>query len=194
MNRIPDSVDVKTETGIITLVRAKENIWTNGPLLVTTAPWSNGLQIVLSAPAVAVKSLQIHWQSDLRAKWLYLGDAWERAYGDLDWKPLNPRRIMPWYFLANHGGVTDGFGVKTGPSALCYWRIETNCISLQADVRCGGMGVQLGQRALPVCTIVCRQGQTNETPFTAVQALCRQMCARSRMPPEPVYGFNDWYC
>jgi alpha-galactosidase len=194
LDRIPDSVDVTTESGIIGLVHAAGNIWTNEPVRVTTTPRSGGLEIILSAPGIAVKSVRIRWRADLPANGLYLGDAWERAYGDLQWQPLNPQRIMPWYFLANHGGVTHGFGVKTDPSALCYWTIETNGISLQADVRCGGMGVQLGKRKLPVCTVVCRQGQTNETPFAAARALCRQMCPRPRIPGEPVYGFNDWYC
>jgi alpha-galactosidase len=193
LDRFPDSVVVTTETGTVTFASSGAS-WKSGPVQVTTMPRFTGLEIVLSAPGVAIKSLEVHWQANLPADGLYLGDAWERAYGDLEWKPLDPRRIMPWYFLANHGGITDGFGVKTGPSAMCYWTIETNGITLHADVRCGGMGVQLGKRTLPVCIIVCRHGQINETPFAAARAFCRQMCPHPRMPRQPVYGFNDWHC
>jgi alpha-galactosidase len=195
LDRIPDSVTVTTETGTLALARNPGGSWKSDLLRVITAPRSGGLGIVLSAPGAAVKSVEIHWQSAMPAGALYLGDAWERAYGDLEWKPFNAQRIMPWYFLVHlHGGVTDAFGVKTDPSALCYWTIETNGITLHADVRCGGMGVELGKRKLRVCTVVCRQGQTNETPFIADTAFCRQMCPRPKMPRQPVYGFNDWYC
>ena len=154
LDRIPDGVVVTTETGTVTIA-SSGTLWKSGPVHVTTTPRSTGLDIVLSAPNVAVKSLEIHWNARFPADGLYLGDAWERAYGDLEWKPLDARRIMPWYFLASHGEITDGFGVKTGPSAMCYWTIETNGITLHADVRCGGMGVQLGKRTLPVCVVVC---------------------------------------
>ena len=195
LDRIPDSVDVTTETGTIALAQSPGGSWKSDLVRVITIPRSRGLGIVLSAPVAAVKSVEIHWQGAMPAGALYLGDAWERAYGDLEWKPLDAHRIMPWYFLMHHhGGVTDGFGVKTDPSAMCYWAVETNGITLHADVRCGGMGVELGKRKLPVCTVVCRQGQINETPFAADTAFCRQMCPRPKMPRQPVYGFNDWYC
>lgn len=173
-------------------VRATSDV--SSRIIVTTTPRPAGLNIVLSAPGIAVKSLDIRWQVNLPPGALCLGDAWERAYGELEWKPLDPKRIMPWYFLVNYGGVTDGFGVKTGPSAMCYWKVETNGITLHADVRCGGMGVELGKRKLPVCTVVCRQGNTSENPFAAARAFCAQMCPHPRMPLQPVYGFNDWYC
>jgi alpha-galactosidase len=123
-----------------------------------------------------------------------LGDAWERAYGELQWKTLDSNRVMPWYFLASDGTNTHGYGVKTGPSALCYWTADEGGITLHADVRCGGMGVQLGERKLDVCTVVSRCGQSNETPFAAARAFCKLMCPNPRLPQQPVYGFNDWYC
>jgi alpha-galactosidase len=130
----------------------------------------------------------------LPTNWKYLGDAWERAYGDLEWKPLDSGRVMPWYFLATNGKLTHGYGVMTGPAALCHWTADGTGITLHADVRCGGAGVQLGQRKLEVCTVLCRRGREGETPFAAAQAFCRQMCPKPRLPAEPVYGFNDWYC
>ncbi|MGH7978365.1 MAG: hypothetical protein ACREE6_03255, partial [Limisphaerales bacterium] len=190
----PDSVTVTTETGTVALRGGAADSWESNPIHLTTMPAPGGLEIVLSAPGVAVKSLEIRWHANLPAQALYLGDAWERAYGGLEWKLFDATRVMPWYFFALYGGVTDGFGVKTQPSAFCYWTTQTNGITLHADVRCGGMGVELGKRKLPVCTVVCRHGRANETPFAAAQAFCRQMCPHARLPREPVYGFNDWYC
>src|SRR3989442_1054718 len=66
-------------------------------------------------------------------------------------------------------------------------------ISLWADVRSGGVGVQLGERVGDVWELACRAGRAGESAFAAVQAFCRQMCSNPRLPPQPVYGSNDWY-
>src|SRR5215469_13138682 len=92
LDRIPDSVVVTTETGTVTLAHGSGDSWASDPVCVTTTPRSTGLEIDLSAPGVAVKSIEIHWQAELPADGLYLGDAWERAYGDLEWKPLDAHR------------------------------------------------------------------------------------------------------
>jgi len=194
LRREPDAITVITENETNDLKFASGNSWTNGDIVVTAVTYSGGLKVQLKAPTSAVKWLQIHWNASLPLGWKYLGDAWERAYGDLEWKPLDPMRIMPWYFLASNGKITHGYGVKTGPSALCYWTADKIGITIHADVRCGGMGVELGQRTLRVCTVVCRCGRLGETPFDAARAFCGEMCSDSRMPKEPVYGFNDWYC
>lgn len=62
----------------------------------TTSAGRAGLEVELSAPGMAVKDLELHWKAELAPGWKYLGDAWERGYGDLEWKPLDPERIMPW--------------------------------------------------------------------------------------------------
>ena len=53
---------------------------------------------------------------------------------------------MPWYFLTHSGGRTHGYGVRVGPSAMCFWTADRAGISLWADVRCGGSPVDLGDR------------------------------------------------
>lgn len=194
LGRCPDTVSLVTETGRIDLVCADAKEWRGGGVTVSTRAGHKQLAIGLFAPGAAVKGLELRWKADLPADWKYLGDAWERAYGDLEWQPLDSERVMPWYFLATNGKLTHGYGVKTGASALCHWTADAAGITLHADVRCGGMGVQLGRRRLEVCTVVCRPGCAGETPFAAAQAFCRQMCPHPRLPKQPVYGFNDWYC
>ena len=190
----PDSVSAVTETGTLELKPASKTTWAAEDLILSTASAHDGLQIQLTAPHSAVKHLRLRWQQKATADSKYLGDALERAYGDLEWKVLDTNRVMPWYFLMTDGNRTDGVGVKTGPAALCYWKVDAEGLTLEADVRSGGVGVQLGNRTLSVCTVVSRMGLKNESGFEAAQAFCREMCPKPRMPAQPVYGFNDWYC
>jgi alpha-galactosidase len=139
--------------------------------------------------------MKLRWKCTLPDKgWKYLGDAWERAYGDLEWKPLDGKRVMPWYFSASDGKLTHAYGVMVRPASFCYWQADKEGITLTLDVRNGGYGVRLENRKLDACTIVTREGQAGENPFAAVHAFCRAMCPDPLMPKEPVYGFNDWYC
>lgn len=194
IERQPDLVSVTTEAGTAMLTHQTGEMWTEANIAVKFHSHANKLTVGLSAPSDAVKWLQIQWNVHPALDWQYLGDAWERAYGDLEWKPLDAGRVMPWYFLASNGTTTHGYGVMTGPSSLCYWTAGESNITLHADVRCGGMGVQLSRRTLEVCTVVSRCGESDESPFAAAQAFCKIMCPHPRLPRQPVYGFNDWYC
>jgi len=189
----PNAIAVITETGRSDLVSADAKQWQGGGVTVTTRARRDGLEVELSAPGLAVKHLELRWKAELAPDWKYLGDAWERAYGDLEWKPLDPERIMPWYFLAGNGQLTHGYGVKTGAAALCRWTADAGGITLNADARSGGVGVQLGQRKLAVATVLCRRGTAGETAFATAQAFCKLMSPRPRLAKQPVYGFNDWY-
>lgn len=194
IQRAPDAVSVVTEAGSYELRTEAKGLWFNDKVKVGFHSHRNELMVELAAPDTAVKWLQIRWNAPLASGWKYLGDAWERAYGDLEWKTLDAKRVMPWYFLASDNNLTHGYGVMTGPGALCYWTADKNGITLHADVRCGGMGVQLGGRKLEVCTVISRRGKLDETPFAADRAFCKLMCPKPRLPKQPVYGFNDWYC
>ena len=192
--RSPDAISITTEGGSFELQSAGDSQWRSGAVTVTTRIRRGSLLVQLRAPEAAVKNLRLRWNTGLPADWKYLGDAWERAYGDLEWKPLSAARVMPWYFLASNGQWTHGYGVKTGPAALCYWTASPTNIILNADVRCGGSGVQLAGRTLNVCTVVSRQGQAGESAFDADREFCKLMCPQPCLPKQPVYGFNDWYC
>ena len=191
--RVPDAITVVTETAALDLRRAG-GVWTSEGIEVAAFVQGGRLRLELSSPGAAVTSVSLFWQGDPPAGWKYLGDAWERSYGELEWQPLDPAREMPWYFLASDGRTTHGYGVMTQPSAMCGWKAGPDGVRLTADVRCGGAGVRLGKRRLVVCEVTSRKGRTEESPFEAARAFCRQMCPRPRLPREPVYGFNDWYC
>ena len=194
LQRMPDAVIITTDLAAIELTHDKKGQWTSAGITVATHARRDGLEVILEAPNAAIKKITLVWNAEMPPDWKYLGDAWERAYGDLEWKALDAHRPMPWYFLATDGQVTHGYGVKTGPAALCCWKASAGAVSLTADVRSGGVGVKLGSRTLPVCTVTCRRGRPGETAFMAARAFCKQMCAKPRLPKHPVYGFNDWYC
>jgi alpha-galactosidase len=191
--RSPDSMTAISEAGPSEL-SAAAGLWKGAGIEVSTEVRDGGLQILLSAPTTSLKYLVMRWNENPQPDWKYLGDAWERSYGELEWQPLNGEREMPWYFLSSNGERTHGYGVMTAPAAMCSWKADARGVTLKADLRCGGAGVQLGNRRLAVCTVASRQGKTGENPFAAARAFCRRLCLQPRLPRQPVYGFNDWYC
>ncbi|MGG6310911.1 hypothetical protein [Paenibacillus macerans] len=154
---------------------------------------ATGLDVAVTAASSAISRVALRWIREIGEPVLLLGDHWERAYGDLQWTGLMPDREMPWYFMAHQDGVTHGYGVKTGPAALCCWFVDAHCVTLLLDVRCGGSGVLLAGRTLTAATVVARAGKAGETPFESTHAFCKMMCERPRLPKFPVYGGNNWY-
>jgi alpha-galactosidase len=192
VRRPPDAIVVQTAAGEQRLATSGGE-WRGDGLTVATREAAGGLAVRLSAPGAAVKRLHLRWRGATDATRLVLGDAWERGYGDLEWRGSVPDRALPWYFAAFDGQLTHGYGVRTGPSAFCYWQYDPHGVSLLADVRSGGSPVQLGERLLDVCEVVCREGRGGESAFAALHAFCRDMCAKPVRPAQPAYGSNDWY-
>jgi len=141
----------------------------------------------------------LRWKTALGAGTRVLGSMWERTYGDSAWRRIDdamaPRGgAMAWYFLATDGKRTDGYGVMVQPNAFARWKVNPAEIELLLDVRAGSRPVELGARAVRLCTLVSRKGTADENAFAAGRALCRLMCPKPRLPKAPVYGYNDWYC
>jgi alpha-galactosidase len=193
LRRPPDAVMIQSASGDRRLSRDPSGRWTSDTVVVTTEERTAALNVTLSAPNIAVSRLHLRWRGAMNDARLVLGDAWERGYGDLEWRGWVPDRVMPWYFATYTGWRTHAYGVRTGARALCFWQVDPQGISLWADVRSGGVGVQLGPRVLDVCDVVCRAGHEEESAFAALHAFCRQMCDNPRLPRQPVYGSNDWY-
>ena len=145
------------------------------------------------APATRLTRLRLRWQGGFPSGWRFLGDAWERSYGDLEWRGLVGERPMPWYFLASGGGLTYGYGVKTGAASICSWQADAGGVTLWLDVSNGGAGVELGERRLAAAAVVVHQGQAGESALAAARTFCRAMCEKPRLAPKPIYGSNNWY-
>lgn len=175
----------------IHLQKIGEDHWEGDGVQIATTPQPTHLSLTLRSRN-NVSRIQFRWHGDLQRILRYLGDHWERSYGDLEWRGEVPGRTMPWYFMAFDGRLTHGYGVRTGPSAFCFWNADSEGISLWTDVRSGGSPVELGDRTLEIAEVVCREGKSAETPFKATQAFCRQMCLAPRLADHAVYGTNDW--
>lgn len=192
--RVPDHLSVTTADADVCLrAAAHKRSWQTEGVEIATVPSADGVQVTVEACRVPLKRLHLRWRGALPSDCRFLGDHWERGYGDFEWRGCVPHRVMPWYFLAFDGKRTHGFGVKTGARGLCSWRVDSKGVSLWIDVRSGGVGVELGQRALEVATVVSRPGVEGESPFDAARAFCGIMCDKPLLPSAPAYGGNNWY-
>ncbi len=193
--RIPDLVTAFPESlGPVPLHRSGQS-WQAPGINVRTSPsTAASLDLTVTAPALPLKRVHLRWSAPVDTSAFYLGDAWERSYGDLSWRSVVPERVLPWYFAAHTAaGLTHGYGVRTGARALCFWQVDPQGVSLTLDLSNGGNGVLLGQRELAAATVLSRPGHPGERPEQALAALCRSMCPNPRLPPGPIYGTNDWY-
>ncbi len=143
----------------------------------------------------AISRVALRWKHTFPETTLFLGDHWERGYGDLQWRHLQPERVMPWYFAAHEqsGRSTCALGVKTGAGAMCCWTVDVSGISLWLDLRNGGSASVPGDRCIAAATIVGIASHEGETPMQAVTRLCTHMCDSPRLPKTPVCGSNNWY-
>ena len=197
ITREPDAITIFGESQAYPLSRGAQ-AWANGDFAVRLDQTSDATGLTLSAPALPVTTVVLRWQGEIARGARILGDAWERGYGDLEWRGVVSERPMPWYFLVYEpgdktSGATHGYGVKTGCASMVSWNLDEAGITLRLDVRSGGVGVMLGARELQMADIVARNGNASQSPFIAAQALCRALCDAPRLPDHIVYGSNNWY-
>lgn len=189
-SRQPNRVLLETEDGHQPM-QLTGNVWQTGAAQLSLEPAGPMVRIWLEAPRSAVKRLHLSWHVPIQAGWRFLGDAWERGYGDLEWRGMVPHRVMPWYLLAWDGRQSIGLGVQTNPAAFAYFQVDGGGFHLTLDARCGGEGVQPGERRVELATLIA--AAANETPFKFALDFCRQLSPAPRMPSVPVYGANDFY-
>ena len=191
---VPTNVTVKCAAGDLTLAKDGGK-WSAGAVEVEFA--ADG-RLLLKSPALAVSKIAVRfagaWPVDHGIR--HYRDGWERTGGTAGWYPITKGRgtFCPWYTLIKRGDVTDGVGVMVQPNAFVCWTLAADGLELLADVRAGADGVELGARALEVCRLVTRRGVKGEGTFAAARAFAKLMCPNGRLPKEPVYGYNDWYC
>lgn len=188
----PDQVQVITERQAVVLTGTNGR-YSCGNIHVVFTHINGGLSATLMASDEAIRSVTARWRIPRKPSTWNFGDHWERSYGDLQWSRTNSQRIMPWYMVEYDGITCHGFGVKTAPSAFCHWQASETELILVMDTRSGGCGVQLGERPLPLATIVTLSGREGERPFIFLRRFCQTMCDKPRLPHSPVYGINDWY-
>ncbi|MBQ8124946.1 MAG: hypothetical protein IJ173_03565 [Kiritimatiellae bacterium] len=188
---MPDSV-VAVGEGFTNRLERTQSGWTDGAVSVSVG--DDGC-VSISSPSKGLAFVTLEWKNSWQENTRFLGDAWERSFGDLEWRTLDADEILsPWYFLASADGKTEGVGVEVQPSAMACWKIDSGSLSLVLDVRAGGGVVRLGDRTLNACRIVRAESDEGESPWQFGRRFCRLMCPRPNLPKAPVYGYNDWYC
>ena len=97
LHRQPDSVVVQlTPTSERPLRLGANGRWEDAGVSATISPGRDATVVALEAPATPVRKLRFRWRGQLDDVRLILGDAWERGYGDLEWRGWVPDRVMPW--------------------------------------------------------------------------------------------------
>ena len=190
--RLPDRIFFSDDIYQVQPGEKRAEGWTWQGTEVHCRPENDALAVEVRAEGASARRVILRWEGEFPARTQFLGDHWERGYGDLAWRGFVPERVMPWYFLHHAKGTTGGWGVKTGASAICFWTADPGGISLWLDLRCGTEAVQLAGRALRAAEVVTGQWE-DLSAFAAATAFCRMMCPRPRLPSAPVYGGNDWY-
>lgn len=188
----PDFIELTTETKTVT-AKWENDDYNLDDINVKLNQDNEQLAIFLTAQTSKVKWIKLRWNN---LSWdknvCFLGDAWERGYGDMEWKGMNPNRFMPWYFCAKSEAKSICYGVKVRPSAMCFWQVDSLGMTLFLDVRCGGSGVNLKGRVIKLADVIACE-MRDCTSFEAMQEFCGQMCEDPILPKYPVYGSNNWY-
>lgn len=188
----PDFIELTTETKTVTS-KWKNDDYNLDDINVKLNQDNEHLAIFLTAQTSKVKWIKLRWNNLSWDKNIrFLGDAWERGYGDMEWKGMNPNRFMPWYFCAKSEAKSVCYGVKVRPSAMCFWQVDSLGMTLFLDVRCGGNGVNLKGRVIKLADVIACE-MRDCTSFEAMQEFCGQMCEDPILPKYPVYGSNNWY-
>lgn len=188
----PDFIELTTETKTVT-TKWENDDYNLDDINVNLNQDNEHLAIFLTAQTSKVKWIKLRWNNlswDKNVR--FLGDAWERGYGDMEWKGMNPNRFMPWYFCAKSEAKSVCYGVKVRPSAMCFWQVDSLGMTLFLDVRCGGSGVNLKGRVIKLVDVIACE-MRDCTSFEAMQEFCGQMCEDPILPKYPVYGSNNWY-
>ena len=188
----PDFIGLTTETKTVT-AKWENDDYNLDDINVKLNQDNEHLAIFLTAQTSKVKWIKLRWNNlswDKNVR--FLGDAWERGYGDMEWKGMNPNRFMPWYFCAKSEAKSICYGVKVRPSAMCFWQVDSLGMTLFLDVRCGGSGVNLKGRVIKLADVIACE-MRDCTSFEAMQEFCGQMCEDPILPKYPVYGSNNWY-
>ena len=162
-------------------------------LVVTIQPNGKAEAVYVQSPAQPLDAVRLKWTYTRNPTASFMGDQFERSYGDLAWKTEPDTTINPWYVLIYDNKQTHCFGVKTGANSLCWWRLGEGSLALTLDTRSGGNGVLLGDRTLHAADLVTMSSRPTENPFQTDHRFCGLMCDKPRLPKQPVYGINDWY-
>ena len=93
----PRTIVIETEAGRAELPGKRETA--RGDV---TVGFTEG-KVTLTAGATGLRFVALRWEAALPEDCRFLGDAWERGYGEFEWRGFVFDRVMPWYFFALSG-------------------------------------------------------------------------------------------
>lgn len=192
---LPDLVLARTDDGEYALSRLAGEHWEGHGVRLSAKREGNGqLTIEVLASKRPIFDVKFEWQVSLQGNSI-LGDAWERAYGDLGWQGFSAwEKPSPWYLFAQPSEKRIGpilLGVKTGACAIASWSAREGKLQLRLDLRSGSRPLRVIDRRLHVCSVVSQSSLTGR-PF-ALDGALHALCDHPRLAAEPIYGVNDWY-
>jgi alpha-galactosidase len=188
--RAPDKVEIFLE---------KETVSNDTDRARVSFELDKTLKILLEARD-GVKTIRLRWNEKIRDGVRVLGDAWERGYGDLEWRGIVPERVMPWYCLVSNGSdlntdytgrFTEGFGVKVLPNAFAFWQVDGFGVTLLLDVRNGTRA--FAPSGVLECAEVVFCEYRDVSAFMATKAFCNELSPTPYLADHVVYGSNNWY-
>mgnify|MGYP003571450907 CR=1 FL=1 len=83
INRLPDKAEIICEKSSAP-----------SDALVSFERYGNMTNVKLTATASQPRFIRLRWSERTEGKIRIMGDAWERAYGTLEWKGIDPERSM----------------------------------------------------------------------------------------------------
>ncbi|MBR5262725.1 MAG: alpha-galactosidase [Clostridia bacterium] len=160
---------------------------------VETVVTDSGFELYITAQQDKPRFVELYWAVSGKPDTLVLGDAWERSYGDLEFRPLTDCvRHLPWYFIATDKEKCFCLGVKTGANSFVSFKCDCDGIKALVDCRNGGNGVHLGGRRVCLATFICEE-YNNADVIACLKDFCRKMCDNPILPKERIFGGNNWY-
>ena len=154
ISRLPDFITIETERETASFSGGSDIPFHDVCVRITVA---DSVNVSLSADTTPVLRLRLRlrWNAPVPAGTRFCGDAWERGYGDFEWRGFVAERIMPWYFYASCKDAFAGYGVRVRPDAMCFFCCDPAGVTLTVDVRCGGAGVVLKGKTIACAEAVC---------------------------------------
>ena len=95
---IPDYIGIQTEKAQFWGKPEQGSVQTED-VEVTVEQGEENDAVMLHAKYSAVKWVKLHWNMEISSNARIFADEWERGYGNMEWKGMNPNRMFPWYFL-----------------------------------------------------------------------------------------------
>lgn len=190
---LPDEIWAQSGETWSKLKATGGNTFSNTDIVVTIKNTGHAAGVYVQSPSKALQAVRLQWKHHISPAATFLGDQWERSYGDLRWKNFAAGIKNPWYIIIHDSNETAAFGVKTGANTICWWALNESSLDLTLDTHSGGNGVLLGNRTLHAADIITTKGKPGENPYHTDHRFCGMMCSSPRLPKQPVYGINDWY-